>query len=412
MKFFDNIIKFRFANTPIIGNLSNGHCIGLSADGESLCDRLFIEDIPQSELEDTDPILSKHLAKYAFFDCPEETREVLSAYLHVTHRCNLNCVGCYSYTNDRNLRTDPSLNEIKRALDELVSVGVRSLIISGGEPFLRTDIADIVCYAKDVGIELVSIVSNGTILDENILDDLVQKIDMISLSFDGYNESCTPYIRKKNLFNTLLQAVELIKSRGIALQIVPTIHSKNIDHLDEYANLSKTIDASLSFSLLSAPIQKYSEFDLIPNDAQLSKLGATIYSRSKKSEVQVSDSPLGLNLTVANSCGACSKTLSIDPSGDVYPCHMLHSTEYLLGNVFDTGLDSILKSDQTVNFANDFSYLCSECNVCAYKWLCRGGCRARSLIMSKNVREPEPYCPMFRSFFSKFEESLQSQIRK
>ncbi len=54
----------------------------------------------------------------------------------------------------------------ERALDELAAAGLATLIISGGEPFLRDDLPDIVAYAKRTcGIKSVTVLSNGTCLD-------------------------------------------------------------------------------------------------------------------------------------------------------------------------------------------------------------------------------------------------------
>ena len=76
-----------------------------------------------------------------------------SAYLHVTHHCNLNCIGCYSAVDARNARRDLTLDELRGIIDALADAGCRHLVISGGEPFLRDDLPAIVAYARERGID-------------------------------------------------------------------------------------------------------------------------------------------------------------------------------------------------------------------------------------------------------------------
>lgn len=71
-----------------------------------------------------------------------------TAYLHVTQRCNLECAGCYSLDDGRNSLEDAPTKSILRAVGQLAREGVSKLIVSGGEPFLRGDLPEIVRFAK------------------------------------------------------------------------------------------------------------------------------------------------------------------------------------------------------------------------------------------------------------------------
>lgn len=76
-----------------------------------------------------------------------------SAYVHITDNCNLHCVGCYSHVEKRNKKTDLTYKEICYELDQLADNGVKIIVISGGEPFIREDIELICKYAK--GLDMI-----------------------------------------------------------------------------------------------------------------------------------------------------------------------------------------------------------------------------------------------------------------
>ena len=63
------------------------------------------------------------------------------------------------------------LREIHRILDQLRDIGCFYLGFTGGEPFMRNDIMDILWYAKKSGFEVI-IYSNGSLIDEKIADEL------------------------------------------------------------------------------------------------------------------------------------------------------------------------------------------------------------------------------------------------
>lgn len=90
------------------------------------------------------------------FDKPHESTRVnlQTAYLHVTNKCNLHCLGCYSEDGARNKEKDLNSDEMLHILDELGEAGIVNLVISGGEPLFRKDITDLIQYAKEkCGIE-------------------------------------------------------------------------------------------------------------------------------------------------------------------------------------------------------------------------------------------------------------------
>ncbi len=99
MRFVDEVVLFDFADIPMVGSLGTGYAIGLTGEGAAVCERLEKEDVPEEDIAAVDPALLEHLVKGGFFETAKTDRRVLSAYLHVTQRCNLHCAGCTRSTN-------------------------------------------------------------------------------------------------------------------------------------------------------------------------------------------------------------------------------------------------------------------------------------------------------------------------
>ena len=225
MQFVDEVVLFDFADIPMVGSLDTGYAIGLTGEGAAVCERLQKEDVPEEDIAAVDPALLEHLIKGGFFETAKKDRRVLSAYLHVTQRCNLHCAGCYSLDDQRNTLSDAPLSSIKHAVDELASAGVMRLVVSGGEPFLREDLPEIVEHAKRVrSIDSVTVLSNGTCMSEATLKRLAPNVDCVSVSFDGCSASAPAYIREEQRFDELVASVRAVQAAGIQAHIIPTVH--------------------------------------------------------------------------------------------------------------------------------------------------------------------------------------------
>ncbi len=101
-----------------------------------------------------------------------EKRFPLRMMFELTYRCNFKCGHCYvprSYGRKRELKT----KEVFSVLDELKEMGCFYLGFTGGEPFIRKDIMDILWYAKRKGFEVI-IYTNGSLIDENLAGELAR----------------------------------------------------------------------------------------------------------------------------------------------------------------------------------------------------------------------------------------------
>lgn len=373
---------FEANGIPMLGNPDNGFIIGLEPHEALACRGLLSDQTTLDEIAITLPELADTIA-LGFQD--QEPPSHKTAYLHVTDRCNLQCRGCYSETEARNMRRDPSLDDLKAALKFLRQWGASELSVSGGEPLLRSDLAELLFEAKRIGIDRINVLTNGTICDREQIGSIAPYVDTISVSFDGVSSTSPAYIRKQNRFNQLLRFVGVCNDAGISTCITPTLHRLNHEDAPGYRRLARELGSQVSFSLLSAPANQSEIQDLLPANSTLGSIATELY----ESHTSCGDQLDGL--CCRESCGAGSSVLSIAADGEIYPCHMLHKPSLSLGNAFsgnDINLDT--KAFETAKR----TISCSATN-CDHFYLCGGGCIARAINTDTSV---DPYCTLFKTF--------------
>lgn len=175
--------------------------------------------------------MQQYLEECAFFAQTEE--QMKQAYVHITDRCNMNCKGCYLRTSSRNKITDLSLEKINTIFEQLQRNRVAKIVFSGGEPFLRTDIYDVLSCSKAYGFENV-VISNGSIA---ISDAIYSKIDTIAFSID-YLEDEYNTLGRRIYKKILLDNIQKARSHGVNVGGIITINSLNVDHVEDYFKLS------------------------------------------------------------------------------------------------------------------------------------------------------------------------------
>lgn len=119
--------------------------------------------------------------------------------IDTTTRCNYSCPSCPNekLNQDGRFRGDMDINLYKLIIDE-VSKYPDTIVrpFNGGEPLMRKDITELISYAKLKGIKHVSINTNGSLLDEKKISELIKAgLDHIEVSIDAATSETYSKIR-------------------------------------------------------------------------------------------------------------------------------------------------------------------------------------------------------------------------
>ena len=390
MRFNRDIVRFDMGGIPVAADTGTGTIVGLTAEGAALADALAVRDVSREEVSDSCAELVAYLDGRGFFDEPRQPR-LASAYVHVTNRCNLSCIGCYSNDAGRNRDADPALASLERALDVLARLGVTRLVVSGGEPFLRDDLADIARAARRAGMDSVSVLTNGILCTPDRVEPLAGLVDTVAVSFDGTGRAARAHLRGDQRFEALVKAVATVRDAGIAARILPTVHARNVGDIPDYLRLGRELGASVGFSLLSGSPEVLG--DLMPDRTCLTGLAEVLASAGLSAHDADAEPSARRALAACRSCGAGRTGVSVAADGSLYPCHMLHMSPFRLADIFHDPIEDI--SCALSAFDLPAVDALGTCSACGKRYLCGGGCRARAYLATGRVDGMDPYCAYY-----------------
>jgi uncharacterized radical SAM superfamily Fe-S cluster-containing enzyme len=149
--------------------------------------------------------------------------------IDLTNRCNMMCDPCFMDANQVGYVHELTLPEVKKLLDDAVSVKPRrqmTVQFSGGEPTISPIFLDAVRYAREIGYFSVQAATNGIRFAQEA-DFARQAHDagmrIAYLQFDGVSEEANSHRRVGNLFEVKLRAIENLHAAGIDVCLVVTI---------------------------------------------------------------------------------------------------------------------------------------------------------------------------------------------
>lgn len=92
MKFNKDVIMFNIKNVNVIGNFENGGLIGLIEEGKKLCEKIEAGVISEEQAIKENKELFLAMKEMQYFETNDGKQVLFSTYLHVTQRCNFNCL--------------------------------------------------------------------------------------------------------------------------------------------------------------------------------------------------------------------------------------------------------------------------------------------------------------------------------
>jgi len=148
---------------------------------------------------------------------------------HIVKPCNMSCKFCYATFDDMHVGPQMRLHEAKEVIKKLVDAGVQKITFAGGEPMLYKHIKDAIIYAKELGAT-TSIITNGALLTEEWLSEMMPYLDWVGLSIDSLSHETQVNIgritKPANVIDYEL-LLYIIKTMGYLVKINTVVNSYN-----------------------------------------------------------------------------------------------------------------------------------------------------------------------------------------
>jgi len=163
-------------------------------------------------------------------------------WLYTNFDCNLTCRYCVAESSPTTPRRALSLDNVKRLVDEAVALGFQKIFFTGGEPFILTDIYDMLAYAsKRIN---TTILTNAMLFRGQRLDKLCAIANenlSLQVSLDGGSAEPHDAYRGKGSWVKTVHGIERLLAKGFHVYISSTETPANSAHLDELHTFRRSL---------------------------------------------------------------------------------------------------------------------------------------------------------------------------
>ena len=171
--------------------------------------------------------------------------------LAVTDRCNLRCFYCMpeegiKYLPKKELLT---FEEIERLVTLMAQMGISKIRLTGGEPFVRTDLMDLLRRIVNIeGIQHVHLTTNGVLTARHIPELKSLGIASVNLSMDTLDRDRFKMITRRDEFEKTIETFQSLLQYKIPVKINTVVmDGKNIDDILPLVHLTKDQLVSVRF---------------------------------------------------------------------------------------------------------------------------------------------------------------------
>jgi len=168
-----------------------------------------------------------------------ETKDLpTQVLLDVTSACNCNCITCY-HKADLDGHTPP-LADVLYSIEKLKELGISLFEVTGGEPFLRKDLCDILDRLTELHLHFY-VVTNGEFLkdaDERLIAALKNGLGL-AVSLDGVGETHDRVRQRPGLYDKLIAGLDVMSEAGVQIYLISTLNNENMGCISEMIAVAK-----------------------------------------------------------------------------------------------------------------------------------------------------------------------------
>ena len=318
----------------------------------------------------------------------------------LTHRCPLQCPYCSNPIDLSRRAGELRTEEWAGVFRQSASLGVLQVHLSGGEPTLREDLAEIISAAHAVGLYTNLITAGVRLTRERLASFADAGLDHVQVSFqDSEAENANHIANCKNGFEQKMTTAKWVRELGLPLTVNAVVHRQNLDHLEDIIALAVGLNAH---RLEIANVQYYgwaieNRALLMPTPEQVART-TQIVERARESyrgrmviDYVVPDYYARRPKRCMDGWG--SQFFAVTPRGLVLPCHAAETiTGMTFSSVRERTLEWIWHKDDAFNRFRGVDWMPEPCRSCEYRDRDLGGCRCQAFAFTGDAAATDPVC--------------------
>ena len=322
----------------------------------------------------------------------------IRCYWELTRRCHGACVFCRN--DDAADTAELSLTESLGVADALVDLGIRRVVLTGGEPVRYPGWEQIARRLVNAGMEVWLFTSGIGITRETVDTVRTAGISRILISLDGdkatHNRLRPPAGKRQSCsYTAAVTAIEEFTAQNIPVIAVTEVNHGNAPVLEDiYAQLLQlgVHDWQVHLCQMTGRARAHRDeltcthgdmeciIRVLGQAAREHRIHAPLHCTVgyMTREEAVLRNPISTGQPFFNGCNGGIRTFGITPSGDVKACTAL-GDEFAVASLTQRPLREILTDDRLFAFTRmpeSHRPLEGECGACAFGNVCHGGCPA------------------------------------
>ena len=324
-------------------------------------------------------------------------------FWEVTRACALACKHCRAIAQPQAHPDELSHDEAMALVDKIAELAPPMLVLTGGDPMMRSDIFELISYATQRGLRVaLSPAATNRLINTDFARLKEAGVVSMSLSLDGATRETHDRFRGvPHTFERTLQAAQAAMDAGIQLQVNTTLAKSTLPELDGFIELMNQIKPDVWSVFVLVPTGRASLEDL-PTAEQLENvwqrlegLRSTLpfaiktteghhYRRVLMQAATKGGQPPRHLIPTRDGKGV----LFISHTGEVQPSGFLPLTA---GNVRTDDLATLYRTHPIFVQLRDDDALGGKCGLCEFRRVC-GGSRARAFGTCGDMMAAEPLC--------------------
>jgi uncharacterized protein len=347
-------------------------------------------------------------------DCSfhSELPTTLTAWLHITDRCNLRCAYCYLAHAPADMSVATGCAAIDATLRSAVAHDYEHIKLkyAGGEALLRFPfIVNLHRYARQAArqhhLALSGVIlSNGTLLTPTMIEQIRELGMHLVISLDGLSsghdrQRC--YANGQGSAHDVTRAVEMALAHGLTPAISITVSGRNASELPDVVAWVLQRDLPFKINFYRENQHTDSQQDLALEEVHIVE---NMRAAFKVIEANLPRHSLLASLVdhahlgVAHShpCGVGSNYLVFDHHGQVARCQMAMQQHVCSTHTADPL--AAVRADSS-GLQNPPVGQKERCRSCEWQAWCAGGCPLLAYQISGHYDSPSPYCSIYQQLF-------------
>jgi len=316
-------------------------------------------------------------------------------------------------TAGRAVEGELTADEALGVADQLVALGTRLVVLTGGEPTMYAGWKSVARRLADGGVR-VRLFSSGDLNARALKQALDAGVTEFALSLDGprkIHDQLRPAhgLFRGSSYEHTVAALELLVERGLPVRVVTTASRINIPHLDRLHAIVHGLGVKRwQINLCQATGRAREHLkELMPEPEQLEAIVALLVRVAGEREIlaplhcsigymtaeePVLRRPRSEHRPVWNGTPAGLRTMAISATGGVLGCTSLPD-EFATASVRERPLDEIWRDGGCFPYSRGWTreMLAGECAECSLAHICRAGCPAVAYGATGSIGS-NPYC--------------------